>query len=43
MLLLHVRQMHMLALVNDLLNPCEVSLQVLMDVSHDPCTTEQVT
>ncbi|KAK7792669.1 hypothetical protein R5R35_012515 [Gryllus longicercus] len=31
------------SLVNDLLNSCEMPLQVLMDVSNDPCATEQVT
>ncbi|GLH14445.1 Protein of unknown function, partial [Gryllus bimaculatus] len=26
----------------DLFDPCEVLPQVFMDVSHDPCTSEQV-
>ncbi|GLH04693.1 Protein of unknown function, partial [Gryllus bimaculatus] len=30
------------SLVEDLFHPCEVSPQVFMDVSHDPCTSEQV-
>ncbi|GLH08195.1 Protein of unknown function, partial [Gryllus bimaculatus] len=28
--------------VKDLFDQCEVSPQVFMDVSHDPCTSEQV-
>ncbi|KAK7794036.1 hypothetical protein R5R35_006934 [Gryllus longicercus] len=30
------------SLVKDLYHPCEVSPQVVMDDSHDPCTTGQV-
>ncbi|KAK7793378.1 hypothetical protein R5R35_007614 [Gryllus longicercus] len=30
------------SLVKDLFHPCEVSPQVFIDVSHDPCTSEQV-
>ncbi|KAK7793279.1 hypothetical protein R5R35_006777 [Gryllus longicercus] len=30
------------SLVKDLFHPCEVSPQVFMDVSHDPCTSGQV-
>ncbi|KAK7867911.1 hypothetical protein R5R35_005266 [Gryllus longicercus] len=30
------------SLVKDLFHPCEVSPQVFMDVSHDPCTSGQL-